>query len=422
MKIAMFTDAYWPRVNGVTVSVDTFSRALSRAGHEVMIVCAQYPADPMLPTPLPPGSPGSISTERKNPEQERITILRIPSYRFLFSREDRIAKLAKRRWVEKELDKFEPDVVHVNSEFIIAQIGFWYAKKRRLPAVYTFHTIWEDYVVNYIPLVPEFLLRFTIRRLQKMLLRQSDLVIVPTLQIKEFVKSYHIKRETRLLPTGIDPVLFQHDKKTVEKFRLRLEKKYPILKGRRILLFAGRVAKEKNLSFIIRLFPLLLENHSDLALVIAGNGPSQDYYMEEAQNCGVMDRCVFTGYLERTELSLAYAVSHIFLMPSLTETQGLVTIEAMLSGVPVVAIGAMGTVQLMEGNQGGFMVGNDTEEFKARVLQLLEDEDLYRRKSEEARRHAQKWTIGCLTEQLIEIYRESSRFINPPTGFSKIHF
>jgi glycosyltransferase involved in cell wall biosynthesis len=370
-----------------------------------MIVCSRYPVESVADTIR------TVPGERRDPAREKLKVLRVPSYRFFFSKEDRIAKLIKRRWVERELDTFVPDVIHINTEFFIADIGFVYAKKRGIPAVYTFHTIWEDYAANYFPLVPEFLLRFITRRILKLLLRRPDLIIVPTIQIEEMVKDYRIKREIRRLPTGIDPALFSHSGEEIRWFRAVMETKYPVLRGKRILLFAGRVAREKNLGFIIRLFPELLAGHGDLALMIAGNGPSQDYYMEEARNCGVEEHCVFTGYLEREELSLAYAISYIFTMPSLTETQGLVTIEAMLSGIPVVAIGAMGTVQLMEGNKGGFMTGNDPEEFKARVLELLEDEALYRRKSEEARQHAQAWTIGSITERLVAIYREAPRYI-----------
>jgi len=402
MNIAMFTDAYWPRVNGVTVSVDTFSLALVKAGHNVMIVCPQYLVSSLTDAIV------SISNERKDPAREKIKILQVPSFRLFFSKEDRLAKVHKRFWVERQLDTFAPDVIHVNTEFIIGDIGFTYAKKRGLPAVYTFHTIWEDYALNYLPFIPEFLLFFGIKHYLKSLFRRSSMVIVPTAQVEEKVRNYHIKTEIRQLPTGIDPDLFRHNEKTVEQFRLLMEEEYPVIRGKRILLFAGRVAKEKNLSFIIQLFPALLAEHPDLILMIAGSGPWQDDYMAEARNCGLGDNCIFTGYLERDKLSLVYAISHIFVMPSLTETQGLVTIEAMLSGIPVVAIGAMGTVHVMGNDKGGFVVQNEPAEFKERVLQLLNDDDLYRRKSEEARLHAQRWTIGSITEQLIEIYRDST--------------
>jgi glycosyltransferase involved in cell wall biosynthesis len=341
MKIAMFTDSYWPRINGVTVSVDTFSLALIKLGHEIMIICSEYPNASMAVTIAP------VRTIRDDPAREHLKILRVPSFKLFFSKEDRLAKLHKRYWVNKELDTFAPDVVHINTEFVLADVGFSYAKKRGIPAVYTFHTFWEDYAVNYFPLVPEFLLRYGSRRYLKFVLKRSDVVIVPTVQIEEVVRNFHVKKQIYRLPTGIDPALFQHGAEEVEQFRRLMEEKYPALRKKRILLFAGRVAKEKNLSFIIQLFPELLAKHPDLVLMIAGSGPWQDDYMEEARNSGLEETCIFTGYLEREDLSLVYAISHIFVMPSLTETQGLVTIEAMLSGIPVVAIGVMGTVQVM---------------------------------------------------------------------------
>jgi glycosyltransferase involved in cell wall biosynthesis len=209
-----------------------------------------------------------------------------------------------------------------------------------------------------------------------------------------------------MLPTGVDPALFEHSPEETAAFRVRLETKFPQLKGKRALVYAGRVAKEKNIGFIITLMPQWLEKRPDLVLLIVGNGPDIDYYKDEAERSGVGENCVFTGYLERNELSLCYAVSDIFVFPSLTETQGLVTIEAMLSGIPVVAIGVMGTVQVMGGDNGGFMVKNDKAEFAARVLELLEDKDLYRRKSLEAKQHAKRWTLDSVTEKLVDIYRE----------------
>jgi glycosyltransferase involved in cell wall biosynthesis len=399
MKIAMFSDAYWPRVNGVTVSVDTFSLALVKAGHEVMIVCSQYAEAGEAATECPEG--------KKQAGRERIKLLRVPSYRVFFSKEDRAAKLSKRGWVEKQVDEFSPDLIHVNTEFLIGNFGFHYGKKRRLPVVYTFHTVWEDYAINYLPYVPEGILRFLVRKGQKYLVKRSTLVIVPTPQIEDMIRGYRVETKIHRLPTGVDPGLFYHEQTELAAFRARFEAKYPVLRGKRILLFAGRVTKEKNISFIIQLFPQLLKKYADLALLIAGNGPYFEYYMDEADQCGIGDLCVFTGYVDREELSLIYGISHIFLQPSLTETQGLVTIEAMLSGVPVVGIGALGTVQVMGGDNGGFMVRNDSEEFRDRVLDLLGDEELYRKKVLEARRHSQAGTIDELTQKLCGIYREA---------------
>ena len=229
-------------------------------------------------------------------------------------------------------------------------------------------------------------------------------MIAPTPQIEEVVHKYMPQMKTFLLPTGIEPELFDHDEAESVVFRERFEENFPALKGRRILLFAGRVGREKNISFLINILPDIRKFHPDVILVIAGNGPDMDYFQDEAKKLGVEEHCVFTGYLERRDLALVYTIAEIFVFPSLTDTQGLVTLEAMLSGTPVVGIGALGTLMVMGGDNGGFMVKNDASEFTARVLELLGDSQLRRSKSDEARRHARSWSIGELTKRLVTIY------------------
>jgi glycosyltransferase involved in cell wall biosynthesis len=396
----MFTDAYWPRVNGVTVSVDSFSHALVRAGHQVLIVCSSYPET--SDTEYISGT-----GERENSGNGEPAVIRVPSMPSPVTREDRLALAHKWVWVSKQLEVFDPDILHVNTEFVIAEFGFQYARLHYLPVIYTFHTMWEDYIRNYIPLLPDFFLRFIARQVLKNIMRRANRIIVPSSQTMKVLKEYKVRKETYLLPTGVDPVLFQHEKTEVEEFRRRMEEKYPVLRGKRILLFAGRIGKEKNIGFLLEILPAIIKKHPDILLLIAGNGP--DFYdlKKESEKLEIADFCLFTGYLARRDLALAYAMSDIFVFPSLTETQGMVTIEAMLSGIPVVAIGEKGTLEVMGGDNGGFMVKNDRGEFIARVCDLLEDEALYGRKVEEARVHAQGWTIDTMAKELEKIYRSS---------------
>ncbi len=399
MKIVMFTDAYWPRVNGVTVSVETFSRALIKAGHQVVIICSFYPESQAVERMSNPVMDRRDSTDDP-------VVIRVPSYPLPISKEDRLAKFHKWFWVSKQLNAFDPDIVHVNSEFIIGEFGFYYAKLHNLPVVYTFHTLWEDYITYYIPYAPEFFLRFLARRVVKHMAKRADAIIAPTEQIRAVLNRYKVKKPAHLLPTGIDPVLFTHPEEEYAGFRDSFEAKYPVIRGKRVLLFAGRIGKEKNLSFLLSCMPDIFGKHGDTALVIAGNGPELQLFIEEAEKLGIADRCVFTGYLDRKDLALLYGMAHVFTFPSLTETQGLVTVESMLSGTPVVAIGAMGTLTVMGGDHGGFMVKNDRREFTDRVLDLLEDDRLYEVKSAEAVEHGQRWTIDRMTDKLESIYRE----------------
>jgi len=402
----MFSDAYWPRVNGVTVSVDSYSRALIKAGHEVLVICSSYPEglNPSVP-------PLNAAQDEGGPK-----IVRVPSMPAFVTKEDRIAKFNKFYWVFKQVDSFRPNIIHVNTEFVIAEFGFLYARAYNLPAIFTFHTMWEDYGPNYFPLFPPFMVKFVIRGILKNILNRSYRVIVPTTQIDEVVHKYKPMTATCLLPTGIEPELFDHDENESAVFREKMEERFPRLRGKRILLFAGRIAKEKNLSFLLRILPTILEKHPDAVLLFVGNGPDLDYFKDEARNAGLEEKTVFTGYMERRELALTYTIAEVFVFPSLTDTQGLVTLEAMLSGTPVVAIGALGTLQVMGGDNGGFMVKNaagtgsaelTAAEFTARVLDLLGDPELRRRKSLEAKIHARSWSIEELTKRLVVIYEST---------------
>jgi glycosyltransferase involved in cell wall biosynthesis len=392
----MFTDAYWPRVNGVTVSVDTFSRSLIKEGHEVLIVCSFYPSG--YDTAL------TVQGEKKEDDPH---IIRVPSMPVFVTKEDRLAKFDKWHWVFKQVESFNPDIIHINTEVVIAEFGFLYAKAHNLPAIYTFHTMWEDYAPNYFPMFPAVIVKFVIRRGLKNVLNRAYKVIVPTPQIDAVVHRYEPNTETFHLPTGIDPALFNHDKAEIKAFRTAFNALFPEACGKKILLMAGRVVKEKNISFIIKILPNILKKNPDTMLVIVGNGPDMDFIINEAKHYGVEASCIFTGYMERSQLSLVYAISDVFVFPSLTDTQGLVTIEAMFSGTPVVAIGALGTLMVMGGDNGGFMVKNDPLEFTDRVLQLLNNEELRRQKSEEAKIHAKAWSLEEITKKLIAIYKET---------------
>jgi len=406
MNIVMFTDAYWPRVNGVTVSVDSYSKALVKLGHKVVIICSSYPEDPEVPV-----SPAGAA--------EWPRIVRVPSMPAFVTKEDRIAKFHKWFWVFKQVELFNPDVIHINTEFVIAEFGFWYAKIHNVPAIYTFHTMWEDYGPNYFPMFPRVVVRLVVRGILFNILNRSYKVIVPTPQIDVVVRKYKSNTKTFLLPTGIEPELFDHDEEQRAAFRKEMEKRYPRLAGKRILLFAGRVAKEKNIGFLLAILPSILARRPDAVLLIAGNGPDQEYFRDEVKRLGIEEACVFTGYVDRKELALIYAISEVFMFPSLTDTQGLVTLEAMLSGTPVVAIGALGTLMVMGGDNGGFMVKNDAAEFTSRVLELLEDSDLAGRKAIEARTHALAWSIEELTKKLVDFYKSSAASFRKEYGPSR---
>ena len=149
----------------------------------------------------------------------------------------------------------------------------------------------------------------------------------------------------------------------------------------------------------------ILACRDDVALLFAGGGPAREQTEAYAKRAGVAEKCVFMGYVEHDELPLVYASAEVFVFPSKTETQGLCTIEAMGVGLPVVAVGEMGTRDVMRGDHGGFMVGNDKAEFAQAVLRLLDDPRLRASKSAEAEDWARQYRIEVTTKRLARLYK-----------------
>lgn len=394
MNVAMFTDAYYPRINGVSVSVHSYAEELHKNGHSVCIVCSDYKEKQF----------NSPHSEKIETEDNGLQILRLSSFSLFISNEDRLARLENWFIVKKCMDDFAPDVIHVNSEFVVGYFGVMYAKHRLKPLVYTFHTMWEDYVSGYLPGLNPSIAHKISRSVLRFYLKAANEIIVPTKRIDNVVKKYGILQDTNLLPTGVSRSLFTHNTKKMEVFKTSLRDKKIPFEGKQVLLYVGRVVFEKNIDFLLKVISMVVKVVPDAILVITGDGPDRGNLEKKVKEKGLGAYVFFTGYVAREDLQYIYRLAKLFVFPSKTETQGLVTIESMLCGTPVIAIGEMGTIDVMQGNNGGFMVRDDIDEFCELVLLMLTNEEVYNAKKEEALEWGKSWLIESLTPQLIAIY------------------
>lgn len=400
MKIAMFSDSYYPRINGVTVSVHSYAVELTKLGHKVAIVCLDYTEEQQR---------NAFFDEKKSDASSPFKIIRIPSQWIIWSDEDRFARFDCWRYLKKQVDAFHPDLVHGNGEWSIGYLGAMYARHRHLPFIYTFHTMWEDYIANYTSfitsLIPDKGLRFAGRTLVKFYLKRANLIIAPTKHIAQVVERYGIDRPVEILPTGIPDNKFgRYSIFRAQSMQRRLAKKFPAMKNHKILLYVGRVAYEKNLAFLFDVLKKVQESEPKACLIMVGGGPYLDELKELAKEKGLEKSVCFTGYITSKDVIYLYRMAQVFVFPSKTDTQGLVTIEAMMAGLPVVAIGELGTVDVMQGDNGGFMVHDDVGEFSEKVVALLKNPKLRRQKSEEGKAWSQQWKISALTPRLISCY------------------
>jgi len=380
MKIAFVTQAYKPRINGVTYSVELFARVLRDQGHTVKIIAPQYP----------------------DYEERESDVIRLKSYPLLISEEDRLANPwhpASRRTIEHILD-FGFDIIHTHTHFLMEIDALQWAKKMQCPLVYTYHTLFELYAKHYIKFLPPQISAPFSKAWSTWYCRQADLVIAPSKPMKELLKHYSFDTRVEVVPTGLD----------LQKFRSRggdeFRESHNISKNAKLLLFAGRIGREKNIDFLFKVVRRLLKVYPETILFIAGDGPARRELEKLSHRSGLSEHVKFLGYLDQNILVTAYDAADLFVFASITETQGLVITEAMAVGTPVVAVEEMGVADIMRGNKGGFLVHLELKEFTDTVLRLLEDRGLYRQKQEEGVKVAQDWSIETMTEHLVGYYEE----------------
>ncbi len=379
MKILMLSDVYFPRVNGVSTSMQTFRRELQRLGHAVRVVAPVYD-----------GAPGTDATG----------IERVVARRVLFDPEDRML-----RWrpLAQHLATLRPgdiDLVHVQTPFVAHYAGLRLARRLGVPCVETYHTFFEEYLFHYLPILPHAAWRAVARLFSRRQCNQLDGLVVPSQAMREVLQRYGVRALMRVIPTGMPSDAFQEGDGAA--FRAR----HGIAPGQPTLVFVGRVAFEKNIEFLLRVVAELRQGgYPELVLIVAGEGPAQEALRRLGAALGLTENLRFVGYLARgAELASCYQAGDAFVFASRTETQGLVLLEAMSLGVPVVSTAYMGTRDILAAGQGALVAEEDVAAFAAQVRRLLADSQLRARLGAEGRTYARQWTAAGPAQALLAFY------------------
>lgn len=396
MNIAMFTDAYLPRMNGIAISVYSYALELTKIGHKVCVVCLEYSEKQQK---------FFFWDQKKEDLKTPFKVLRIPSTRLIWSKDERLGRLDKWNFLKKEMDKFKPNIVHINTELVAGYFGVVYALHRHIPYVFTFHTLWEDCLSNYASFLSEKSSKKIGRCVSKFYLKRSSAIIAPTECVADIIRRYGIEKNVEILPASVSSGFFKYSFSKDLQIRSQLFPHNSSLIGKKIILFVGRISKEKNLCFLLDVLEKVLQKSPMTALMFVGSGPYLDELKKIVRERNLSKSVIFTGHSAHQDLIYYYKYSTVFVFPSLTDTQGTVTVEAMSTGLPVVAIGQMGTLDIMRGDNGGFMVNNNVQEFAGRVVSLLNDPNLRRKKADEAIEWAKQWSIENLAPKLVECYR-----------------
>ena len=380
MKILIATDWYKPIVNGVVTSVTNLERELLAKGHDVRILT--------LSNSLRSRKDGNVYYIKSVPADKLYPGARASIYLFGELYDDIL--------------KWSPDIIHTQAEFTTFMFAKRIVKALGIPHVHTYHTVYEDYT-HYFS-INEQIGKRTVAYLSRRLLDALDEVIVPTVKVKKLLEGYGVIPRISVIPSGIQLDSFYQ--KTDEKEQAELKKKLGIEPDKKVLVYVGRLAKEKNLDELLEFFKAL--KRDDMILLITGIGPYRDRLAELADEMDLSDKVRFVGLVEPITLHKYYKLGDIFVSCSTSETQGLTYIEALACGVPPICRRDLALEGVIIDGINGYQY--DTfEEFKLRVEELLSDDIKRLEMSGRAIENSLGYSTMIFADRVEELY---SRVLN----------
>jgi 1,2-diacylglycerol 3-alpha-glucosyltransferase len=378
MRVLMFSNTYQPSTSGVVTSITLFRQGLMAANHEVHLIVPQYEG-----------------YEDKDPY-----IFRFPALD-LTDRIDISLVLPFQPLMEPTVRGIMPDIIHSQHPVWMGDLAIAFAHELRIPLVFTFHTRYDEYAQSYVPIVAELASKVA-EEVVKRYMRQCTHIVAPTPAIRDLIlREYPIKTPVSVVPSPVDLTCYQD----IDANRIRegfgLDKY-------ELLLYMGRLAKEKGLDFLIRSFAKIVAERPQTRLMLVGDGPYRRGLENLVRSLGLFNKVIFTGLVQHEEIPDYASAADLFVFSSVTDTQGLVLVEAMAAGVPVVAVEAPGPIDVLaEG--GGILVPAKEEAFVQAVLSLLEDERYRQEMGEEALRITQRFSVSVTTQKMLTVYEEAMK-------------
>ena len=393
MRIGLFTDAYPPFINGVATSVLMLKQGLEKMGHKFYVV--------------------TVNDESFS-YKETEGFLKIPSIPIgiMNFRQSGIYPLR----ALKIIKRWNLDVIHTHTEFSIGTFARLISKQFNIPLVHTYHTMYEEYIYYITKGYFNHASKKLVEYLTLFLCDKTiDELIVPTEKAKDlFKEKYKVKRDVHVIPSGIDTERFH--KENVDKLSvIKLKKSLSIGMRDFIILYVGRIAKEKSIDFLIKNFPDVLKRIPKAKMIIVGDGPDLKDLIDMTNDLKLEDKIIFTGRVLWDDIPKYYAMSNIFVTASTSETQGLTVIEAMGASKPVVAIKDESFELVITDKKDGLFF-EDEKQYVDLVERLYKEKTFYNEISKEARKTAAEYSPDAYAKNVLKIYE---KVVNKDTNLFK---
>lgn len=378
MKIGIFTECYKPVMNGVVVSIETFKEGLEKLGHEVFV----------------------FAPEHKDAKKEK-NVFRFPSIR---DKKNRLYPIfvpsisLQKKHLPEDIVK-NLDVIHTQHMFTAGRLARYVARKYNKPLVYTYHTLIAEYT-HYAGFFSR-IVGVYLKNMSKRFCNSCNRVITPSFPMRDILRRYGVDSSIDVIMTGIEPRNYRH--LSMEEIG-EVKEKYGIDRHKKICLYLSRIAKEKNLDFLLKAFVKILEKYPMCHLLMVGGGPEENWVKKRVRELEIETSVTMTGMLPKLEANQMFGVADIFVFSSISETQGIVIAEAMASETPPVAVGKMGPTDLVHNGRDGFLTKLAVSDFVEKTVTLLRDDELRDRFAKEGLSRVNEFSTDESVRKMISLY------------------
>lgn len=383
MRILIASDLHWPNINGVATFGRNLAQGLADAGHEVLVIAPSQ-------------------TGKKYEEIDRNhRVMRTSSVVFPFYQNFRIS-ISPYREVKRIVEDFEPDVVHIQTPMGIGRAAVGCAKKMEIPLVATNHAMPENLVDNLRLLAPfSRPINYILKEFGARFYNNADFVTLPTEAAINMLKGDSFKAPYMAISNGIDLTRFSPGEIPAD-----LCDRFNIPKGKKIVLYVGRLDAEKHVSVLIRAAKEITAKRDDVHFVIVGKGTDMENLQYLVERLDLEDNITFAGRVEDEDLPLFHRLGDVFCMPSPVELQCLAMLESMATGSPVVAVNVGALYELCQDGRNGYLYElDDHAELADKLTTLLTDDQLREKMGKESLSIAKTHELGHTIAQFVTLYK-----------------
>lgn len=383
LRIGIFSESFTPVQNGVTTSILTLIHGLRARHHHVSVFAPAH----------------------QQQHSNEFNVFRFPSFVTVFNRDYPVAyPFLPRITLANHFHRLKLNIVHTHTPFVLGLTGANLALASHIPLVSTFHTLYTRYA-HYVPLLPEQITTTLLEHYVPWYYSRCATVICPSEVAAHYLRDRGVNTPIAVIPTGIP---LPPETIRTEESRRRVREQHHLPVEAPILLYAGRLAREKNLEWLLEVFQRVLVSLPAALLAMAGGGPHAAELQARVATLGLEERVRLLGPIDHQEMPALFAACDVFCFPSPSETQGLVVGEARAAGTPCVVVDAGGAPETVAHGIDGFRVPpDDPDTFAAHVIEIIRNPELRRFLQQNALRNALQFTPEHMIERTVQVYLQA---------------